>query len=41
MVVHPTPTDIGVKVLMRKADLWMLGDQFGIQECWAEIEFFV
>jgi len=37
MVVHPTHTDIGVKVLIHKADMWMLGDQFGIQECWAEI----
>ncbi len=40
MVVHPTHTDIGVKVLMRKADLSMSGDQFGIQERWAEIECF-
>jgi hypothetical protein len=38
VVHHPTHTDIGVKVLMLKADLWMLGDQFGIQECWAKIE---
>jgi len=41
MVVHPTHTDIGVNVLIHKADMWMLGDQFGIQECWEEIEFFV